>query len=138
MLEGMLRIRTSVKPSLTHGLGLFAEERIPAGTVIWCFDPGFDQTFTDDQIEALAPGVRRLIWHYTYRDMNSGLLVLCADNARYFNHSDSPNTYDRPDGEFGETIARVDIEPGEEITNNYFVDDRDAEAKLRRRVENGK
>ncbi|HEY9586021.1 MAG TPA: hypothetical protein VJJ27_00060 [Candidatus Paceibacterota bacterium] len=51
----MLLIKTKVKSSKIHGLGLFADQFIPEGTEIWRFTPGFDQKFTGEQLLAL-PG----------------------------------------------------------------------------------
>ena len=47
----MLYVKTKIRLSKVHGIGLFADENIPKGTVIWRFTPGFDLKFTDDQIK---------------------------------------------------------------------------------------
>ena len=41
--------------------------------------------------------------------------LLCGDDARYTNHSGTPNTRCRDD----HTYATRDIQPGEEITSDY-------------------
>jgi SET domain-containing protein len=48
----MVLVKTKVKESPIHGLGLFADQFIPKGTEIWRFTPGFDQKFTREQILA--------------------------------------------------------------------------------------
>jgi SET domain-containing protein len=54
---------------------------------------------------------------------------LCEDNARFMNHSNSPNTfYDR---NLRQTIAISDIQIGEEITTNYCeFDDHSTDGNL--------
>ena len=47
--------------------------------------------------------------------MNDGKLYYCSDNARFMNHSENSNTYEKPDG----TYAAFDIEIGQELTCNY-------------------
>jgi hypothetical protein len=46
------------------------------------------------------------------------LWVLCGDNGRHFNHSDTPNT--RSLGiAFGDDVAAEDLEAGTELTSDY-------------------
>ena len=47
--------------------------------------------------------------------------ILCSDDARFFNHSDTPNTESREvDGEDEViTVAKRDMQPGEELTDDY-------------------
>jgi hypothetical protein len=40
--RSMLLVRTTLRPSGVHGLGLFADEFIPKGFVIWRFDGHVD------------------------------------------------------------------------------------------------
>lgn len=53
--------------------------------------------------------------------------ILCADNARFFNHSDNPNTHVVEDPEDEETadVASKDIQIGEELTVDYREFDAD-------------
>ncbi|WP_147446699.1 hypothetical protein [Corallococcus sp. CA047B] len=64
----MLRVKTSLKPSLLHGLDLFAEERIPRGTVVWLYEAGLALRFWPEDVEAMAPEARALL----ARDATSG------------------------------------------------------------------
>ena len=63
----------------------------------------------------------------SYYDKNKQEYVICLDDARFFNHSTSPNLDERHPTK---TIARHDILPGEELTVNYFEYDSDAKRKL--------
>ena len=115
----MLLVKTFLAPSRIHGIGLFAAERIPSGTVIWRLDPLIDLELTEDQVARLAEPAREQIRKYTYLDHVRGKLVLCGDDARFFNHEDAPNCHDFPDAEGGKTVAARDIEAGEELTSDY-------------------
>ncbi len=59
------------------------------------------------------------------------MYVFCGDDARYFNHSDTPNTRgeESEDG-YGETYALRDIEAGEELTGDYNEFDEDFDRKM--------
>lgn len=115
----MLLVRTYLDRSAIHGIGLFAAERIPAGTVVWRRSPELDLALTAEQIAALHPAAREQVEKYTYLDRMLGKYVLCGDDARFFNHSEAPNCHDYPDEGGGTTVAARDIEPGEELTSDY-------------------
>ena len=115
----MLLVKTYLDRSGIHGIGLFAGERIPKGTIIWRRSPDIDLLLDPAQLELLHPEARAQIEKYTYLDHVLGKLVLCGDDARFFNHSDAPNCHDFPDASGGTTVAARDIERGEELTSDY-------------------
>ncbi len=121
----MMLVRSRRKPSDRHGLGIFAEEFIPEGAATWRFTPGFDQTFHPSEIQRVPEPVRDQFLTYAYLDTNTGLFVLCADDARFMNHAADPNTVPDYDADpiFGVYVAARDIEPGEELTCDYRVAD---------------
>jgi SET domain-containing protein len=112
----MLMVHASAGRSRIHGKGLIAREAIPAGTLIWALRPGFDVEMTKQQFEELARHSREQVARYIYTDVVTGNYILCSDDAKYMNHSDTPNT--RTEGR--ETVAISQIEPGQEITCNYY------------------
>ena len=127
----MFTVRTKLAPSQIHGLGTFADEDIPCGSMIWAFDPGFDVEFSLDDLGDLSSFVRQRVMHYSYVSKETGKGILCADDARFMNHSSQPNTASRMDGRGHEvTVASRDIAAGEEITCDYYEFDADAARKL--------
>lgn len=119
----MLLVRTYLDRSAIHGIGLFAAERIPKGTVLWRLEPSIDLLLEPGAIAALHPAAREQIEKYSYVDLVLRKHVLCGDDARFFNHSDAPNCHDFPDENGGTTVAARDIEPGEELTCDYATID---------------
>lgn len=108
-----MMIDTFVTNSGIHGSGIFTKEPIKAHTQIWRFDQGFDLVLLPVDLSSMPLWKRHFFETYCY--MNDGKLYYCCDNARFMNHSENPNTYEKPDG----TYAAVDIEIGEELTCNY-------------------
>ena len=113
------------------GLGLFADEFIPKGTVIWRFDGPVDRRYDESQLAALPEEDRERLLTFCYLNPGTRLYVCCGDNDRYINHSEQPNTEDLgfEEGVFegeGITIAARDIQPGEEILSDYRSFDADA------------
>ena len=117
----MLLVKTFLAPSRIHGIGLFAAEGIPAGTVIWKMSPIIDIELSLADLDRLAGPSRAQVDKYTYMDLVRGKRVLCGDDARFFNHDDDPNCHDFPDAEGGTTVAARDIEEGEELTCDYAL-----------------
>lgn len=117
----MLLIKTKIKESEIHGIGLFADEFIPKGAEIWRFTPGFDQKFTREQILSFPDLLQIYIYKYSWRSKKSKFYIFSADNGKYFNHSDNPNALSeyRDDEEEVVTVALRDIQIGEEILDNY-------------------
>lgn len=116
----MLRVPTQLAPSSIHGLGVFATQPIPKGTVVWDFDAPVDQAIHVNGVRILSPWVQKYVATYGYREGNT--IILCGDDARYFNHSKTPNCRS---GYGTETVAIRDIAAGEELTDDYETFDDD-------------
>lgn len=111
----MLMVKTRLSPSRIHGIGLFATEAIPAGTVVWRYHAPFDVVFHEDDLDGIPEVTRGTILKYAYWSDAQDGYVLCGDDARFMNHSDDANTYEDPEA----TVAARDIAVGEEITCDY-------------------
>lgn len=118
----MMQVKTFLDKSSIEGagIGLFAGEFIPKDTIVWAID-SMDNIYTHEEVQAMNPLYKEFIDIYSF--MFNGKYILCVDNARFFNHSDSPNCYSADFNEFtlGCTRAKRDIEIGEELTDNYSL-----------------
>ncbi|MBI2055521.1 MAG: SET domain-containing protein [Candidatus Sungbacteria bacterium] len=124
----MLLVKTKIGPSKIHGIGLFADQFIPQGMPVWEFTEGFDMEYTAEDLERLSEPARAQFLHYCYIDPDTRRYVLCADDARFSNHSETPTTIN-PDPADPD-IASRDIQPGEELTYDYRTGDMDYTRKL--------
>jgi SET domain-containing protein len=118
----MLLVKTCLAPSRIHGIGLFASEPIPRGTVVWRRNPAVDVALSDGDLARLAEPCRAQVLRYAYLDPTIRRWILCGDDARFFNHADRPNCRDTREVD-GETVAARDIEAGEELTADYTTFD---------------
>lgn len=111
----MLLVKTRLKRSSLHGLGVFAAEFIPRGAVVWKYVEGVDHRLSAEFVESLPDPARSAILHYCA--LWGGGYVVSADNARFLNHSETPNlrTVSAPDID----IAIREIYEGEELTEDY-------------------
>lgn len=119
----MLVVKTKIGQSKIEGIGLFADQFIPKGTVTWKFNSRFDIYFDPMEVEKMPEMQRVLIIHFAYLSKKSGKYVYSIDNTRFTNHSTSPNIVeDEKLSESDEeicTVAVKDIQMGEEITIDY-------------------
>ena len=116
----MLLVPVRIGPSTLHGLGVFAVVRIAQGTRVWQFTPGFDLDLDPALLDLQPPHFRDTMLHYGYVDPLLNRFILCCDDCRFMNHSDSPNLRtDRSVDRYGIDVAARDIEPGEELTIDY-------------------
>lgn len=122
----MLLVKTKLDLSQISGIGLFADQFIAKGTVIWKFTEGVDLKITDERLRELETEYPlEDLKKYLYRSKSSNLHILCGDDGRFINHSFEPNTLDTSEDDEGFTIAARDIQPGEEITSDYNGFDKD-------------
>ena len=114
----MLLVKTKVKKSKTHGLGLFADEFIPKGTITWQYHPKFDKTFSQREFNKMPALSQEFLRYYCYFDYKRKKFVLCSDSQRYINHTQNKkleNITSTPDRD----IAARDIKRGEELLCDY-------------------
>lgn len=109
-----LQVRTMIRPSAIHGIGLFADEFIPKGTITWKRG-ALDFYFSPKQLEVECESVVGQYLKYSYYCEEKKLFILCGDDQRFINHSDKPNIISTPDCD----VAARDIEDGEELTCDY-------------------
>lgn len=124
----MLLVKTKLGPSQISGIGLFADQFIPKGAIIWKYTEGIDQKIPDGRLDELEKEYPLGdLKKYLYRSKSSNLHILCGDDGRFINHSFQPNTLDTSEDDEGFTMAARDIWPGEEITSDYNGFDKDFE-----------
>jgi len=103
---------------------VFALEPIRSGAEVWRFTRGFDLELDPALVDAQPPHFREWLQVYGYLDPRLKRYFLCCDDARFLNHSATPNL--RPDfarEPHGVDLALRDIAAGEELTVDYALVD---------------
>lgn len=110
----MLQIKTTFRPSQVHGRGLFLEEPVRAGTVLWAYDPAGDY-----RLDAYTASGAQL--HHGYiNPRRPHDLVVCGDAARWWNFPPAGEPANSIEGYLdahGEAVivAARDLAAGEEL-----------------------
>jgi len=110
----MLLVKTFIGPSRIHGVGLFAAEPIAAGRRIWEFNPAIDREISVAELDMLPPIAKQFVLAHAFVD-EVGRMILSADNAIYFNHSEDANNT----AVAGANVAARAIMDCEELTEDY-------------------
>jgi uncharacterized protein len=98
------------------GYGVFATELIPEGTITYVKD-SLEMEFSPTDIISHSPEMQATIEKYSYRD-ERGYCIVSWDFAKYVNHCCNCNTISTG---YGFEIAIKDIQPGEQITDEYGI-----------------
>lgn len=98
------------------GVGVFATQFIPKGTITWALDD-LDQIFREDEVANLDSLRKKSILKYSFRNQE-GLYILCWDHGRFINHSFHANCVGTA---YDIQIAARDIYPGEELCDDYGI-----------------
>jgi SET domain-containing protein len=88
----LLIIPTVIKPSLIHGTGLFAIKKLLKNQIIWALHRNFDSCFSKQEWELLPKNAKKYLYTYMYWSERKQKYIGCIDNARFMNHSLTPNT----------------------------------------------
>lgn len=116
----MLLVAVRLAQSPIHGLGVFAVAPIARAAPVWRFTPGFDLDLDPAILHRQPDHFRRVLEHYGYVDRRLNRFILCCDDARFINHSDTPNLHvDLAADPYGIDVASRDIPAGEELTIDY-------------------
>lgn len=120
----MYIVKVKVAKSQIDGNGVFAENDIPKGEIVWIFQQDHDQRLSDTAFQNLSITEREHLSHTAYFSPWSHLWVFPpeGDAAEYTNHSDEHNLSVKFDAAISPEpyfVANREIKEGEELTNNY-------------------
>lgn len=101
-----------VHPSV--GLGVVATKRIARGTITWVRD-SLDRKITPAELASFPKSMWAGLTRWCFID-GRGDTLLCWDHGRFVNHACDPNC---SGAGFDLEVAIRDIEPGEELTDDY-------------------
>lgn len=111
-----------IKPSVVHGIGVFAIRKIPkACRSMFSDDPGEWHQLSKKEVNSLTTCSKELIETYCLFDEDVYYVPAngfkSMDISLFLNHSDQPNIISVEDGTYFEALR--DIEPGEELLIDY-------------------
>ena len=110
-------VKTKLIQTNFKGIGLFADEFIVKNQVIYKDDVNFDRIITQAEVQRMPALLRDFVKQNAGFSQKREEYYLCCDNARFWNHSNSPNT--KYLAHEGIVISLINIRKGEELTADY-------------------
>jgi hypothetical protein len=107
------------------GYGVFATQFIPQGSITYAKD-SLEISVSPAEYEQLAPEMRNVVEKYSYID-DRGDRIVSWDFAKYVNHCCQCNSISTG---YGFEFALRDIQPGEQITDEYGIFNLEYEMEL--------
>lgn len=101
-----------------HGIGIFADQDIHEGELIWIPTDAFTVRITEDDLRKMSGQDQETIRHYGYFHKERKVWCFSGDDSRFINHSVNP-TVERLDPESDGVKAKRNIKRGEELTQDY-------------------
>jgi SET domain-containing protein len=114
----MYLVKTKLGASNIHGTGVFADEFIAKGTIVWAYHEGIDQTITPELMDKQSMVVQEELKRFAYLDIDLGVWILAGGRGCFVNHSEEP-CLTHGSAVHAPSVAARDIQPGEELTENY-------------------
>ncbi len=107
------------------GYGVFATSLLPEGTIVYVKD-SLETVISPTDYLLQSPAMREMVDKYSYIDQ-FGNRIVSWDFAKYVNHCCNCNTISTG---YGFEMAIRDIQPGEQITDEYGIFNLDQEMTL--------
>lgn len=127
----MIHVKYKLNKSNKHGIGLFADQDILKGTLVYTESPVLDLNITQEQFDALHENERQEILWWGFKDEHTGLWHVDFDVSKFINHANDGTLTQDEEHEGAHLITTRDIQSGEELTQNYL--EFESEDDLKRR-----
>lgn len=115
----MIHITYKIKPSETHGIGLFADQNIKSGDLIYTPTPLLDVDITQQEFDSLTPSEQHEVMYYGYFNKKVNKWHVAFDAIRILNHGTTEVANVTQDENMVMTALR-DIQSGEELFQDYI------------------
>lgn len=115
----MIHILYKIKESKIQGVGVFADQDIKAGEVIYTPSPLLDVDITETEFQSLTPGEKKEVMYYGYFNKKTNKWHVAFDVIRILNHGSEEDANNVTQDEEMVMIAKRNISKGEELLQDY-------------------
>lgn len=115
----MIYITYKIQSSKTHGIGLFTEQDIRAGDLIYSPSPLLDTDLTLEEFASLTPNEKKEVMYYGYFNKKTNKWHVAFDAIRILNHG-ADNVANVTQDEDMVMTAKKAISKGEELLQDYL------------------
>lgn len=116
----MIHIKYKLDKSDKHGVGLFADQEIKKGDLIYTPSPLLDVNITQEQFDSLDEKEKQEMQWWGFFDEPTQKWHVDFDVSHFINHSYEGTVTQDSNHTDAYLVATRDIQPGEELTQNYL------------------
>jgi SET domain-containing protein len=116
----MIHIKYKLKESGLHGIGLYSDQDIKQGELIYTASPLLDLNITQKQFDLLDQKEKDEILWWGFFDQPSQMWHVDFDVSKFINHSYEPTVTQDENHDEAYLLATRDIRAGEELAQNYL------------------
>lgn len=126
-----MHIKYKLDTSDKHGIGLFADQDIQKGEVIYTASPLLDVDITQQQFDSLHEKEKQEILWWGFFDESSQKWHVDFDVSKFINHSEEGTVTQDKNHQEAYLVTTRDVKSGEELTQNYLEFESEEDLKKR-------
>jgi SET domain-containing protein len=127
----MIHIKYKLRASDFHGIGLFTDQEIKKGELIYTASTLLDLNITQEQFDSLHQNEKDEVLWWGFFDEPSQKWHVDFDVSKFINHSKEATVTQDENHDEAYLVATHDIKAGDELTQNYL--EFESEDDLKRR-----
>jgi hypothetical protein len=116
----MIHIKYKIDKSKLHGVGLFTDEDLDKGQLVYTASPLLDVNLTKKQFNSLDGKEKMEIRYWGFWDKINKVWHVDFDNSKFINHSFNATLTQDPSFKDAYLITTRKVKKGEELTQNYL------------------
>lgn len=127
----MIHIKYKLDKSDKHGVGLFADEDLKEGQLVYTASPLLDVNISQEQFDSLTDREKEEFQWWGFFDEHSQRWHVDFDVSKFINHSKEGTVTQSTDHSEAYLVTTLDVKRGEELTQNYLEFETEEDLKRR-------
>lgn len=116
----MIHIKYKLDKSDFHGIGLFTDEDLQKGQLVYTASPMLDINISEDEFDSLDDKEKKEIKYWGFWDAGNNVWHVDFDVSKFINHSSTPTATQSSEHKDTYLITTRDLKKGEGLTQNYL------------------
>ncbi len=116
----MIHIKYKLDKSDKHGIGLFTEENLQSGQLVYTASPLLDLNITQKEFDSLTKAEQQEILWWGFFDNSLQKWHVDFDVSKFINHSKNATLTPKDTNTDAYLVTTREVQKGEELTQNYL------------------
>lgn len=116
----MMPIKYKLDKSDRHGIGLFTDENLIKGQLVYVASPVLDTNISQLQFDSLDEKEKEEVRYWGFKIPENNTWHVDFDVSKFINHSFDPTVTQDPNHKEAYLVTTRIVKKGEELTQNYL------------------